>query len=233
VTVTLLEGDCLRLMPVIPDHSVDMILCDLPYGITGNKWDCVIPLNRLWCEYRRLLRDRGAVVLFAAPPFTYLLGSSNAEQYAHAWVWRKNKATGHLNAKRKPMVETEDILVFGIGSNYFPQGLLPYGKVTRRGRNGTNYGRSGTENLQAFTNYPRNVLTFDCVGRTVHPTQKPVDLLEYLIRTYTNEGDKVLDNCMGSGSTGVASKRTGRCFIGIENDPHYFQIAEKRIEEEI
>ena len=223
-------GDCLEVMKSIPDSSVDMILCDLPYGTTQNKWDSVIPFDELWREYSRLCR--GPVVLTASQPFTSALVMSNAKQFRHNWVWKKTASTGHLNARRMPMKQHEDVLVFCRNSpTYNPQGLAPYNKVTRRGNNGTNFGDSGKENFQEWTNYPRSVLEFSNDAKPVHPTQKPVALMEYLIKTYTNEGDTVLDNCMGSGTTGVACMNTGRRFIGIEMDAGYFKIAQNRIME--
>lgn len=230
MTVTLHLGDCLELMPSIPAGSVDMVLCDLPYGTTQNKWDSVLPLDRLWAEYWRVCR--GAVVLTASQPFTASLVSSAIKYFKHSWVWEKSAATGHLNAKRMPMKLHEDVLVFAVGASlYNPQGLAQFGQTVRRGGNGTNFGGSGKENFQEFTNYPRSILRFPHEAKPVHPTQKPVALMEYLIRTYTNPGDTVLDNTMGSGTTGVACVNTGRNFIGIEMDAEYFAIAEARIAE--
>ena len=223
----LIEGDCLDVMRELAPDSIDMVLCDLPYGTTQNKWDAVIPFEPLWTEYRRICE--GVVVLTASQPFTSALVMSNFNQFKYAWVWEKSAATGHLNAKRMPMKKHEDVLVFGKGP-YNPQGLQPFMKSVRRGSNGANFGVSGCENFQEHTGYPRSILSFASEGKTVHPTQKPVALLEYLIRTYTNEGDLVLDNTMGSGSTGVACANTGRRFIGIEKDPAYFDIACERIE---
>jgi len=210
---------------------IQLILCDLPYGTTQNKWDAVIPFDRLWGQYRRVLTPHGAVALTASQPFTSALVMSNVKWFRYEWIWRKTKATGHLNAKRMPLKEHESILVFGKGDTYHPQGVEVYGKITRRGHNGGCYGAAGNENFQEFTNYPRSVLDIPSEGKTVHPTQKPVALMEYLIRTYTNRGDTVLDNCMGSGTTGVAAKRLGRHFIGIENDPKHFETARRRINE--
>ena len=167
-------------------------------------------------------------MLTASQPFTSVLVCSNQSNFKHAWVWEKGAATGHLNAKRMPMKLHEDILVFGEGC-YNPQGLEPFNKKVRRGSNGSNFGISGTENFQEFTNYPRSIIRFPAEGKSVHPTQKPVALMEYLIKTYTNPEAVVLDNTMGSGTTGVACINTGRDFIGIERDPEYFRIAEKRI----
>jgi site-specific DNA-methyltransferase (adenine-specific) len=220
-------GECLDRMKEIPDGSVDMVMADLPYGTTQNKWDSVIPLDMLWGEYQRVCK--GAVVLTASQPFTSLLVASNLKSFKYAWVWEKGAATGHLNAKRMPMKLHEDILVFGGEGNYKPQGLQPFNEVVRRGNNGTNFGKSGTENFQEWTNYPRSIIRYPLEGKSVHPTQKPVALMEYLIKTYTNEGDTVLDNTMGSGTTGVACVNTGRNFIGIERDLDYFLIAQKRI----
>lgn len=224
------HGDCLELMQSIPDGSVDMILCDLPYGTTQNKWDSVISFEALWSQYERVCC--GPVVLTASQPFTSMLVMSKADWFRYAWVWEKSSATGHLNAKRMPMKQHEDVLVFSrTAARYNPQGLLPFNKVTRRGSNGTNFGTSGTENFQEFTNYPRSILRVSNDARPMHPTQKPVALMEYLIRTYTNEGETVMDNCMGSGTTGVACANTGRRFIGIEKEVKYFDIACRRIED--
>ena len=227
----LIEGDCLEQMKTIADGSVDMVLCDLPYGTTACKWDSVIPFEPLWEQYRRVTKKNAAIVLTASQPFTSVLGASNVTSLRYAWVWEKGSATGHLNAKRMPMKLHEDVLVFSEKAhNYYPQDLKPYGKVTRRGSNGDNFGKSGTENFQEWTNYPRSILRFPAEGKSIHPTQKPVALMEYLIRTYTNEGETVLDNTMGSGTTGVACANTGRDFIGIERDHDYFAIAKGRIE---
>lgn len=226
----LFNEDCLEAMKCLPEQSVDMILCDLPYGTTQNKWDSVIPLCPLWQQYKRICK--GAMVLTATQPFTSALVMSNTQGFRYSWVWEKSSVTGHLNAHRRPMRNHEDVLVFG-EAPYFPQGLRPYKKVKRGGHNGTNFGKSGSENYQESTNFPRTILRINNDSKTVHPTQKPVALMEYLIRTYTNEGGTVLDNTMGSGTTGVACMNTGRSFIGMEKDVEhgYFQIAQKRIEE--
>lgn len=224
----LMMGDCLELMRDIPDGSVDMILCDMPYGTTQNKWDSVIPFVPLWDEYKRLCK--GAIVLTASQPFTSALVMSKPNWFRHTWVWEKFAATGHLNAKRMPMKSHEDVVVFSKDSPlYIPQGLIPFNKLTKRGNNGGNFGKSGNENFQEFTNYPRSILRFANDPKPVHPTQKPVALMEYLIRTYTKDGELVMDNCMGSGTTGVACMNTGRRFIGIERDAKYFEMAEQRI----
>lgn len=226
----LMHGDCLEMMKLIPDGSVDMVLCDLPYGTTQNKWDAVIPFDQLWVEYHRICK--GAIVLTSSQPFTSIMVASNLSDFKYSWVWEKSAATGHLNAKRMPMKLHEDINVFCKGSApYNPQDLQPFNKTVRRGSNGSNFGDSGNENFQEFTNYPRSILRYQTDPKPVHPTQKPVALMEYLIRTYTNEGDTVLDNTMGSGTTGIAAANTGRKFIGIERDDKYFAIAQKRIED--
>ena len=236
----LFEGDCLEIMKQIPDTSVDMVLCDLPYGTTKNKWDSILPLDKLWEQYKRICT--GAVVLTAAQPFTSTLIMSNIDQFKYAWVWNKvNRNSGFLNAKKQPLRSTEDIPVFySQQSIYNPQmitGKVPY-KVKAGLKFSSNYGnqdRSSVVSESDGTQYPRNLIHIPAdergtVGR-VHPTQKPVALMEYRIRTYTNEGAVVLDNCMGSGTTGVACANTNRDFIGIEQDPKYFQIAKSRIYE--
>lgn len=241
----LMLGDCLDRMREIPDASVDMVLADLPYGTTACAWDSIIPLDVLWREYRRVLAPAGAVALTASQPFSAVLVYSNLDWFKYALVWEKTRATGHVHAKNKPMKRHEDVLVFSPGTTvhasqsssrmtYNPQGLVRKEKPTVRKKGGTadtvmSARPSHRDVLQEFTNYPDSILPFASEGATVHPTQKPVALFEYLIRTYTNPGDLVLDNTMGSGTTGVACANTGRRFIGIERDPGYFEIAEKRI----
>lgn len=228
----LMKGDCLELMKSIPDASVDMVLCDLPYGTTQNKWDSVIQLDLLWAQYKRIIKHGGAIVLHAGQPFSSVLTCSNLEQFKYQWTWVKTKITGVLNAKKMPVRKHEQVLVFAPGKTiYNAQGLIEKGTLTKQGGNSENYGaRNASEYLQEWTNWPRDVLDIPSQGKTVHPTQKPVPLAEYLIRTYTNEGMTVLDNCMGSGTTGVACVNTGRKFIGIEMDDKYFEIAQKRIQ---
>ena len=227
----LANGDCLEVMKQIQDGSVDLILCDLPYGTTQNKWDSVIPFDALWREYVRICK--GAVVLTASQPFTSALVMSNLEWFKYDWVWRKPKGTGHLNAKKQPMRDKEDILVFySQQPTYSPQFSEGKPYKDKSGKQQTeNYGadkRIGNDNYGK--RYPKQVLEFGAVERgTLHPTQKPVALMEYLIRTYTNEGDVVLDNCMGSGTTGVACVNTGRDFIGIEKERPYYDISKRRI----
>lgn len=231
----LLNGDCLEWMDVIADGSVDAIICDLPYGTTACKWDTVIPFEPLWAHYKRVIKPNGAIVLFGSQPFTSALVMSNVKMFAYEWVWVKTKITGVLNAKKMPVRKHEEILVFcstKCTGTYNAQGLEIKGTVTRQGGNSDNYGKRNTsEYVQEFSNWPRDVLEFSSEGKTTHPTQKPVALLEYLIRTYTNEGETVLDNTMGSGTTGIACLNTGRNFIGIEKDPTYFEIAKNRIGE--
>lgn len=234
--IQLYQGDCLEVMKGIEDKSVDMILCDLPYGMTQNKWDSVIPFDKLWKQYERIIKDNGAIVLFAQTPFDKVLGSSNLKLLKYEWIWEKNKATGFLNSKKMPLKAHENILIFYKKLPvYNPQGLvkkeIPTINKGSRGRMSevSNYGVANKDAVQEYENYPRDVLKFGVVMKPIHPTQKPVDLLEYLIKTYTNEGEVVLDNCMGSGSTGVACINTGRKFIGIEKDDTYFNVAKERI----
>ena len=240
--IKLKQGNCLELMPQIPSGSVDMILCDLPYGTTACKWDTIIPFEPLWAEYKRIIKKNGAIVLFGSQPFTSALGVSNINMLKYSWYWRKTRATGHLNAKKMPMKDIEDCLVFyAEPPTYNPQGLQVLNKkqknsasdmargVTSDATSVVTGGITKEEYLQEFTNYPRQVLDFNSEGSTDHPTQKPVALCEYLIKTYTNEGEWVLDNCMGSGTTGVACVNTNRNFIGIEQEEKYFIIAKQRI----
>ena len=228
--IQLHQGECLEVMRTLPDGCVDMVLCDLPYGTTQNKWDSVIPLDQLWNEYRRLCK--GVMVFTATQPFSSVLVASNLPLFKYEWVWRKSRVTGVLNAKRQPLRCHEMVLVFCDGvSTYNAQGLQIKGTVTRQGGNSDNYGsRSSANYIQEFTNWPRSVLDIPSVGGTTHPTQKPVALMEYMIKTYTNPGDVVLDNTMGSGTTGVACMNTDRRFIGIERDEGYFKIAKDRID---
>ena len=240
--IKLLHGDCLELMKEIPDGSIDLILCDLPYGTTDCKWDSVIPFEPLWEMYNRIIKDNGAIVLFSAQPFTTALIESNLKRYRYNWYWKKNNKTGFTFAKYQPMRCIEDICVFYKKAPvYNPQGLTvlekPKVKQKKHTDKDTIYKQDTLlkEYTQIYTNYPAHLLEFDNEAinhkKRLHPTQKPVALLEYLIKTYTNDGETVLDNCMGSGSTGVACVNTGRQFIGIEKDENYFNIAERRIKE--
>ena len=264
--INLLHGDCLVEMKKIEDNSVDLILCDLPYGTTdrsgvekknGNnrllKWDTVIPLESLWLEYKRVLKPKGAVVLTADQPFTSKLIMCNIEWFKYEWIWKKKKTTGFLLANYRPMKQTEDVIVFspahaaaasrhGGNMTYNPQGLIEK-KVKKKNdpnrlgkflHNPEHMGKGNkllheTEYEQKFTNYPSEIIEFGLDRNVVHETQKPVALMEYLIRTYSNEGEIVLDNCMGSGTTGVACINTNRKFIGIEKKDEYFDVAKKRI----
>lgn len=223
------KGDCLEEMKKIADNSIDMVLTDPPYGTTACRWDTVIPFEPMWEQLKRITKDNGAICLFGSEPFSSHLRLSNLKMFKYDWIWHKNNKTGHLNAKKRPLFNIELISVFQNKLNYHPQGLRPYNKIQRRSSNGDNYGKSGTHNFQRWTNYPTQYLSFKCVSKTVHPTQKPVALLEYLIKTYTLENETVLDFTMGSGSTGVACKNLNRKFIGIEKDQNYFEVAKKRI----
>lgn len=236
----LLHGDCLELMRTIPDGSVDMVLCDLPYGTTACKWDAVIPFAQLWAEYWRVCKPNAAVVLTAAQPFTTALIASNYEMFHHSWVWNKKFAANFPQAKRQPLRVHEDIVVFGKTPTYYPQMTkrdTPIKKGANKGATVfggvSGLGREDYEGKVYDEKCPETILDFSSRAekRGLHPTQKPVALMEYLIRTYTNEGDTVLDNTMGSGTTGVAAVNTGRKFIGIERDDKYFAIAQKRIED--
>ena len=263
--VSLYQGDCLVEMNNITENSVDLILCDLPYGTTDRKgikdkgdnrlleWDTVIPLDKLWEQYKRVLKPNGAVVLTADQPFTSQLIISNIDWFKYEWIWKKKKTTGFLLANYRPMKQTEDIVVFspagaaaasrnGGNMTYNPQGLIEKrvkkkNSAKRLGKflhNPEHMGEGNkllheTEYEQKYTNYPSEIIEFTLDKNVVHPTQKPVALMEYLIRTYTNEGEVVLDNCMGSGTTGVACVNTNREFIGIERDQGYFKAALNRI----
>ena len=232
--MTLLQGDCLELMKDIPDKSIDLILCDLPYGTTRNKWDAIIPFDKLWTQYNRIIKDNGAILLFSQMPFGANLIMSNPKMFRYEWIWEKDNATGFLNAKKMPLKIHENILVFyKYLPTYNPQmrtGFKPYKTV--QGRHSSNYGdyEQGHITESNGERYPIDIVKFN-KENGLHPTQKPVALLEYLVKTYTNEGDMVLDNCMGSGSTGVACKNTNREFIGIELDEKYFEIARNRLED--
>ena len=230
--IKLLQGDCLELMKDIPDGSVDMILCDLPYGITKCKWDLVIPFDALWEQYNRVIKDNGAIVLFAQGVFTHKLAMSNIAHYKYEWIWRKSFATGFLNSKRIPLRAHENILVFyKKPPTYNPQFTQGKPYKTKNGALSPVYDENfaSVETVSDGRRYPIDVLDFK-IEKGLHPTQKPVALLEYLIKTYTNKGDTVMDNCMGSGSSGVACVNTNRNFIGMELDKNYFEIAKSRIE---
>jgi site-specific DNA-methyltransferase (adenine-specific) len=248
----LIHGDCLEKMADIPDGSVDMILCDLPYGTTACKWDVVIPFEPLWYELDRLIYDIGSIVLFGIEPFSSQLRVSNLSKYKYDWVWKKSKGSNFPHAPNMPLKITENIMVFSNGiighhsqaSNrrmlYNPQGIRKGTTTIKQNRNSSElmyHRESQTNHTTGYTckaeGYPNTLLDFGAKGRSIHPTQKPVALLEYLIKTYTMEGHTVLDFTMGSGSTGIACINTKRNFIGIEKDDKYFEIAKKRIEEHL
>ena len=241
--VKLLQGDCLELMSNIPDESIDMVLADLPFGSTKNQWDSQIPLDQLWGGYKRIIKPRGCIALFAQVPFAQILGASNLEMLKYEWIWEKHMSTGRLNCNHAPMKAHENILIFSKSAacyvkdksramKYFPQMTEGSPYIVKYRGNSTNYDMKWQRQITTINNgtrYPRDVQKFTHDKDKYHPTQKPVALLEYLIRTYTEEGDTVLDNVMGSGSTGVAAVNTGRNFIGIELDENYFNIAQERI----
>ena len=222
-------------MKEIPDGSIDMICCDLPYQMTDCKWDIIIPFDELWKQYNRILKPHGAAVLFSAQPFTTKLINSNIKNFKYCWYWVKPYSTGFCFAKYQPMRRVEDICVFyRKGVTYYPQGLKPVEnpKPKKKKTNGGGIYRDTLNKpyTQKWTNYPTNILEFAGVYKNrLHPTQKPVKLLEYLINTYTKPGETVLDNCMGSGSCGEAALNTGREFIGIEKDEKYYQLAKERL----
>lgn len=227
-------GDCLELMPSLQERSVDLVLADLPYGTTRCSWDSIIPLEPLWKEYRRVCR--GAIILFAQTPFDKVLGASNLRDLRYEWIWEKSHPTGHLNAKKMPMKAHENVLVFYRRQpTYNPQKTSGHVRksAVKRGDATPVYGRQTFDELpyDSTERYPRSVQLFasDKQRSKLHPTQKPLALCEYLIRTYSNPGDLVLDNCMGSGTTGLACLNTGRRFVGIENDPDSFATAEQRL----
>ena len=244
--IDLKQGDCLELMKEIPDKSIDMILCDLPYGTSACKWDSVLSFELLWEQYKRIIKDIGVICLFGSEPFSSLLRTSNLEMYKYDWKWEKPSGANFLNFKYQPAKVHEDIIIFGkMATSYSKKGNMKYYPIMdkgepykqKSGKQKNDYSNSTvrTPIQQVITEntgerYPRSIVKFSLDKEKFHPTQKPVALLEYLIRTYTNESDTVLDNCMGSGSTGVACINTHRNFIGYELNPTYFNIAKKRIE---
>lgn len=238
---TVYNEDCLEGMKRIPDKSVDMILCDLPYGTTACKWDTIIPFESLWEQYERVIKDSGAIVLFGSEPFSSRLRMSNLKIYKYDWYWNKSKPIGFANAKKMPLKDIETVSVFyKKPPSYFPQNIVRVDKLKNnstkviKGKHmsAQNGGAFKTDKyIQEFTNYPRQVLKIPIEGKNIHPTQKPVPLFEYLIKTYTNEGETVLDNCMGSGTTAIACINTKRNYIGFEMDEEYYRLLTKRIEE--
>lgn len=235
--IKLINGDCLVEMQNIQDKSIDAIICDLPYGTTQNKWDIVISFDLLWKQYERIIKDNGAIILTAQQPFTSALIMSNPKIYKYNWVYQKNKSTGFLNAKKQPLNDYEDICVFyKTQCTYNPQ-MIVAEKTYRRGivkrKKSDCYGEEKDfEQIETGLRYPKRIQYFNNnkTQEQKHSTQKPLDLIEYLVKTYTNEGDIILDNCMGSGTTGVACKNLNRNFIGMELDEKYFNIAKERIE---
>jgi site-specific DNA-methyltransferase (adenine-specific) len=234
-TVQLMQGDCLERMKEVPDGSVDLILCDLPYGTTKNKWDAVIPFEPLWEQYKRVAKQNAAFVFTAAQPFTTALINSNPEDFRYNLVWDKVGTTGFQTAKVMPLRRHEDICVFYRAKPTYNPQMEVRGAPRKKGGSKTDNGCYGElRSTESFNNtyYPTSILQVSNASKAglVHPTQKPIALMEYLIKTYSNEGETVLDNCLGSGSTGVAAVNLKRNFIGIEKDEAYFAIAKARIE---
>jgi len=232
--IQLMQGDCLELMKDIPDKSVDLILADLPYGTTACKWDSIIPFDLLWEGYNRIIKDNGCIALFGSEPFSTMLRYSNLKHFKYDWIWEKEQGANFMLCKYQPYKIHEIISIFGNKKMcYYPQMTVGKPYISGKGTSGdvTN-NVPKVQTVNSGTRYPRSIQKFNTQkNHSVHPTQKPVDLLEYLIKTYTDEGDLVLDNCMGSGSTGVACMNTKRNFIGIELDDKYFEIAKRRISE--
>ena len=243
----LIHGDCLEKMKDIPDKSIDVILCDLPYGSTACKWDVIIPFEPLWEQYKRIIKDNGAIVLFGSQPFTSKLVNSNLDMFKYEIIWEKDKASNFMLAKRQIQKHHENVLVFYKNQCTYNPIKWDAGRASNIGGSApklkkggiTGDAEIGKYNPKTTLRYPKSILKFntpkanDKLNKCLHPTQKPVALLEYLIKTYTLEGETVLDNCMGSGSTGIACLNTKRNFIGIEKDEKYFEIAKKRIEEHL
>lgn len=232
-------GDCLEVLPTLETASVDAVICDPPYGTTAAKWDVAIPQDVMWKLLKRVIKPKGAIVLFCSQPFTSQLITSNLQWFKYQWVWNKNRGNGHLVAKYRPLQQTEDVAIFG-------KGRITYNPIMQKRDKPRKFGKSPRPselfNAQKFRDdykgadyeyrYPTNLLNFPWANRSgLHPTQKPVELMEYLIRTYTNEGETVLDFTMGSGSTGVACMKAGRGFIGVEKNEVYFETAQRRIAE--
>ena len=239
---TIYNEDCLEGMKRIPDGTIDAVICDLPYGTTANKWDSVIPFDKLWAEYKRIIKRGAPIVLFAQCPFDKVLGCSNIEWLKYEWIWMKEQGTGGLNSNHQPSKEHENILVFseysasptGQPMTYNPQfeAGKPY-KISRPPKTSDNYNAAaGGTFYNEGKRYPHSIIQFSRDDGGFHPTQKPVDLLRYLVLTYTNEGDTVLDNCMGSGTTAIACIKERRHFIGFELSKEYFDKAVRRIKAE-
>lgn len=242
---TVLQGDCLKLMKDIPDKSIDMILCDLPYNTIEKKWDIALDINKLFSEYRRVISDTGAIVIMYAYPNAIDMLFNNKDIFKYNLIWLKPNKTNFANAKNKPLRQHEEIFIFSkantangskVKMKYNPQGLVRIDKQMKHNSNrktpsfmGIRNNYQGNEYVQEYTNYPSTIIPTDKKENGLHPTQKPVALFEYLIKTYTNEGDLVLDNCAGSGTTGVACKNTGRNYILMEKEPEYIEIINKRL----
>lgn len=240
------QMDCLEGMKLLPDKSIDMILCDLPYGTTKCKWDTIIPLDKLWEQYKRIIKDNGAIVLTASQPFTTVLINSNLEWFKYNWVWEKTKAGNFIQAKNMPLKLHEDVCVFSNGvvihkgqskrrMKYNPQGVIEVDKEWSRPQvydSEHQFKRPSHKTKRKITQegFPSSVLKFNSVHNPPHPTQKPVELFEYLIRTYTDENEIVLDNCLGSGTTAVACEISGRKWIGFETESKYIEVINKRLD---
>lgn len=238
--------DCLEGMKCIPDKSIDCIICDLPFGTTASSWDKIINFKELWNEYLRIIKDNRAICLFGSGSFTYKLIASMPDIYRYKWIWIKNKKGNFVNAKNRPMTSYEEIMIFskwctanGCRNKMFynPQGLIKK-ETIKTDKSGTRFGSMAGKRIShkktivsEYTNYPFDVLQFKCETKPQHPTQKPVPLIEYLIKTYSNEGDTILDNCMGSGTTAIACMNTNRKFIGFELNKEYYDLSMKRISE--
>ena len=244
---TFVNADCFDVFPFIEDKSIDAIICDLPYGTTACKWDTIIPFDKLWMEYERIIKPNGAIILTSQQPFTSALIMSNTKLYKYNWHWNKVKPSSFFNAKNAPMKKIEDICIFSFGAiangsknlmKYNPQGLIECGKI-RPPKNDSVPNQStigkrpsrANSYKQEFTNYPTDLIEFSFEQKPIHPTQKPISLMEYLIKTYTNEGDLVLDNTMGSGTTILAAIKNNRIGIGIEKEKQYYDIAVRRASE--
>jgi site-specific DNA-methyltransferase (adenine-specific) len=237
----LVHADCFDVFPYIADKSVNLILCDLPYGTTKNKWDSTVSLEKLWAEYERIITNNGAIVLFAQTPFDKVLGASKIDLLKYEYVWNKKRPTGYMNANFAPMKLHENILVFSKASAcyvkdkskamaYYPTDLVAVNKKIKRTAQNGNYDHKhyDLESTQKFTGYPNSILEF-APETGLHPTQKPLDLMKYLIKTYSNEDDVVIDNCMGSNTTGLACKELNRQYIGIEKDKNYYDVSVSRV----
>lgn len=243
----LFNADCMDILPLIPDKSVQLILADLPYGTTACKWDTIIPFDKLWEQYERIIKPNGAIVLTASQPFTSALIMSNPKLFKYQWIWVKTKKTGFTNSKNRPLTQHEDVLVFSKANvangsklmmKYNPQGLLPLNKIRKGDKNksdgdfnGQKYYRpsQSKDYIQEFTNYPTTVLNFQSEGKILHPTQKPLELMKYFIATYSDENDYVLDNTMGVGTTCLGAKELNRKSIGIEKETKYYELAVGRV----